>query len=448
MNLLPLLPHFDADKVLAWRDRQPVTQAEFMADVLALGPRLPAGGHVFNLCKDRYWFAVALFASISRGAISLLQNSTAPQNMAALFADYPDAVCVGEHSQPQLAQIPFVPVSSQQAAPIGPGFAMPHIGSMQPIARIFTSGSTGTPQAHTLRFGRMLRCAVAEAKRMWEVVGQPCVVLGTVPPQHMFGLEATVLLPIYGGGQLSAEQPFFAADVSSALQALPLPRLLVSTPFHLRKLMQTELPMPAVSAVLSATAPLALDLAQEVEARLQAPMVEIYGSTETGAIATRRPTQGVEWDTYEGMTVVVTGQEVRVHAAHFDAPQPLNDSVELLSPTRFRLLGRNADMINIVGKRNSLGFLNQLLQRLPCVEDGVFVLHENEHDKDSARLVAFVVAKERNSAAIVAALREHVDPVFLPRPVVFVEALARDANGKLPAAAVSALLAKHLPAKA
>ena len=206
--------------------------------------------------------------------------------------------------------------------------------------------------------------------------------------------------------------------------------------------------MPEVSAVLSATAPLALDLAQEVEALLQAPMVEIYGSTETGAIATRRPTQGSEWDTYDGMTVVETGQCVCVQAAHFDAPQPLNDSVELLSPTRFRLLGRNADMINIVGKRNSLGFLNQLLQRLPGVEDGVFVLHENENDKDSARLVAFVVAKERNGAAIVAALREHVDPVFLPRPVVFVESLARDANGKLPAAAVSALLAKHLSARA
>ena len=156
MNLIPLLPHFDADKVLAWRGRRPVTQAEFMADVLALGPRLPAGGHVFNLCKDRYWFAVALFAAMSRSAISLLQNSTAPQNMAALFADYPDAVCVGEQSQPQLAQIPYVPVSSQQAAPIGPGFAMPHIGSMQPIARIFTSGSTGAPQAHTLRFGRKI----------------------------------------------------------------------------------------------------------------------------------------------------------------------------------------------------------------------------------------------------------------------------------------------------
>ena len=68
--------------------------------------------------------------------------------------------------------------------------------------------------------------------------------------------------------------------------------------------------------------------------------------------------------------------QTRAFADHFDAPQPLNDVVELLSPTRFRLLGRNSDMINIVGKRTSLAFLNQLLLSLSGVEDGVFSMHE------------------------------------------------------------------------
>ncbi len=449
MTTLPLIPDYDSSKALAWRNGRMVSQAEFLADTLALAARLPVTGHVFNLCKDRYWFSVALFAAISRGIVSLLQNSTAPKNMAALFANFPDAVCVGEDGTPMLEQMPYVAVSTfWQASQVEP-LTMPQIPYSQPIARIFTSGSTGTPQAHTLRFGRMVHCAIAEAQRMWETVGEPCSVLGTVPPQHMFGLEATVLLPIFGGGLLSTSQPFFAADVAAKLAELPEPRLLVSTPFHLRKLMDSQIKYPRVRAVLSATAPLSLELAQEVETQLQAPMVEIYGSTETGALATRRPTHGSDWETYSGITLQIDDQQTLAYAEHFDAPQLLNDVVDLISPSRFRLLGRNSDMINIVGKRNSLAFLNQLLQSLPAVEDGVFCMHESDSQKESPRLVALVVAPQLDgkSAGILAALRQHMDPVFLPRPVLFVDALPRDANGKLSAATLTGLLATYLNAR-
>jgi acyl-coenzyme A synthetase/AMP-(fatty) acid ligase len=205
--------------------------------------------------------------------------------------------------------------------------------------------------------------------------------------------------------------------------------------------------LPRVSAVLSATAPLSLELAKEVEAQLNAPMVEIYGSTETGALATRRPTQGAVWETYSGITLQHVHDQPRACADHFDTPQTLNDVVELLSPTRFHLLGRNSDMINIVGKRNSLAFLNQLLLSLPGVEDGVFCMHDSGLAEDAPRLVAFVVAPQLTGADILAVLRQHVDPVFLPRPLVCLDTLPRDANGKLAASTLAELRAAHLVAK-
>lgn len=446
MPTLPLLPNYQATHTIAYRQQQAVSQGAFLRDVLALAERLPASGHVFNLCRDRYWFAVALFAGITRGMVNLLQNSTAPENMALLASDYPDAICLCDQATAPVAQLPQIMVHQATAAAGTPTLAMPQIPRDQCIVRIFTSGSTGRPQAHAMHFWRMHRCALAEAQRMWQAAGAACSVLGTVSPQHMFGLEATVLLPIFGGGAFSAQQPFFPADVAAALAELPEPRLLVSTPFHLRKLMDSDVALPRVSAVLSATAPLSLELAREVEARLGAPMVEIYGSTETGALATRRPTQGTEWETYAGITVVQDGEQTLACAKHFDTPQTLGDVLELHSPSRFHLLGRNADMVNIVGKRSSLAYLNQLLQSLPGVQDGVFCMHTADA-ADNQRLAAFVVAPGHSSAALLAALRLHVDPVFLPRPLVLVEALPRDSNGKLTAAALAQLRADHLATK-
>ena len=444
MTSLPLLPGSSSARTVAYCSGRPVSQAQFLRDILALAARLPQTSHAFNLCKDRYWFSVALFAAISRGVVSLLQNSTAPENMAALFADFPDAICLGEPASPMFAQIPYVQVGPVAELVSDMPLEMPQIARTQTIVRIFTSGSTGKPQAHSMSFWRMHKCAIAEAQRMWDAAGGPCSVLGTVSPQHMFGLEATVLLPIFGGGQFSAGQPFFPADVASALAELPEPRLLVSTPFHLRKLMEAQITLPRVSAVLSATAPLSLELAKEVEAQLNAPMVEIYGSTETGALATRRPTQGAQWETYSGISLHQDQDQTRAHAEHFEVPQLLNDVVDLQSPSRFNLLGRHSDMINIVGKRSSLAFLNQLLLSLPGVEDGVFCMHDGESADEVPRMMAFVVAPLLTGAAIQASLRQHVDPVFIPRPLVFLATLGRDANGKLAASTLAELRAKHL----
>jgi acyl-coenzyme A synthetase/AMP-(fatty) acid ligase len=56
------------------------------------------------------------------------------------------------------------------------------------------------------------------------------------------------------------------------------------------------------------------------------------------------------------------------------------------------------------------------------------------------RLAALVVAPGLTPAALRAALAPAVDPVFMPRPLLVVEALPRTAAGKLPRAALEAAL--------
>jgi len=311
----------------------------------------------------------------------------------------------------------------------------------QSIAVVFTSGSTGVPQPHPKTWGALVASVQAEATRMDWAASTPCNLLGTVPPQHMYGFESTVLMAWQSGNVLSHAQPFYPADICTALAALPAPRVLVSSPMHLRALLDAELPIPELVGVLSATAPLDAALAQQIETRCAAPLMEIYGSTETGLIATRRPALTPQWHLLPGIYWAIEGDRLRACGGHIETQTAMSDKLEPLDETHFLLHGRIADMINIAGKRHSLASLNHLLTTLPGVIDGAFFMPDDA-GAQVTRLAAAVVAPKLDANTLIAALRQHLDPVFLPRPLLFVDALPRNATGKLPRAALQALFAK------
>ncbi|MEO5695102.1 MAG: AMP-binding protein, partial [Usitatibacter sp.] len=277
----------------------------------------------------------------------------------------------------------------------------------------------------------------AEAKRFG--IGPGHAVIGTVPSQHMYGFESTVLLPIICGAALTSERPYYPADIDAAITRVPAPCVLISTPFHLRTWMESGDPAK-LEAIVSATAPLSMRLARQVEERTGAKLLEIYGCTETGQVASRRPSQGVEWETFDGIRVALEGAQAMASGGHIEQPTPLQDVIEVLGDgCRFILHGRTSDMVNIAGKRNSLGYLNHQLTSIEGVTDGVFFLPDDEGDEAITRLTAFVVAPALTASQVLEALRARLDPTFLPRPIVMVPVLPRALTGKLPREALRTL---------
>lgn len=112
----------------------------------------------------------------------------------------------------------------------------------------------------------------------------------------------------------------------------------------------------------------------------------------------------------------------------------MGDTLEPVDDTHFLLHGRKADLINIAGKRTSLAYLNHQLNAVPGVEDGVFFMPSAPDSGGEAptRLVALAVAPGLTAAGLLHALRERIDAAFLPRPLWLVDALPRNATGKLP----------------
>ena len=447
MNLIPLLPAADPAADFAHVHGQVINRGTFQAQVLTLAAALPAHPRVLNMCNDRYWFAVALFAAIARNMLTILPNSAAPEHLAAVASEQAELLVLGDQPDNPVPGLPYMQIDTLAARKELAASPMPQIPYDQQVACLYTSGSTGTPMPHFKTFGRLRLAILAGAERVWGVAGQPCSVVGTVPIRHMYGLESSVLLPILAGGRLSGRIPFFPADIADALAGMPAPRLLVITPFHLRKLLDANIALPPIAAILSATAPLSVELAAQTRQQLGCPVLEIYGSTETGQVATRETDIDSTWHTLQGIALEQRDGELWAVGEVYQTPQMLNDTVELFSPQHFRLVDRKANMINVAGKRSSLSFLNAVLTGLPGVVDGVYCVPERGSDEVVERLAVFVVAPVLDKAAILAGLRQHLDSVFLPRQIVFVDALPRDGNGKILARTLQELIARHLSGK-
>src|SRR5690606_23380674 len=112
--------------------------------------------------------------------------------------------------------------------------------------------------------------------------------VATIPPQHMYGMEFSVLLPLLAPVAVHVERPFFPGDVARALADSPEPALLATTPVHLRALLESGVALPPLAGIVSATAPLPRGLAAEAEARFGCEVREVFGSTETCVFARRR----------------------------------------------------------------------------------------------------------------------------------------------------------------
>jgi len=432
---IPPLPFGSPRRKLARWHGHDITDEGFLGHVAQVAATLPERRYALNLCAQRYPFMVAFAAAIQRGQTNLLPPNRAPLVVAAIAADYSDCYVLTDQplDAPGLAQH-VVEIEVPSAAE--PGVAAVDGDHLAAIA--FTSGSTGKAQPNPKRWADLL--AGAELARKRFAIDAGTTIVATVPPQHMYGLEISVLLPLVSGAVSHGGRPFFPLDIREALGEVPTPRILVTTPIHLKACVEADLAWPPTRFIISATAPLSAAMARKAESAFGCPVLEIYGCTEAGSLASRRTVEDGPWRLYDGLRLEESERGTLLSGDHLPEAVILNDRIEIRSAHSFVLNGRNADLINIAGKRASLGDLNHKLNEIEGVRDGVFVFDDSGHEEHVARLTALVVAPGLGEQALLDALAGRLDPAFLPRRIRYVDALPRNESGKLPRTALLALL--------
>lgn len=414
----------------------------FLAEVRGVAAGLPDAACAVNLCEDRYRFLVAFCAVALRGQINLLPPSRTPAAIDDVRRQYPDSYCISDvrlsPAPPRLHALPErLPKLDGPRPEIDAG-ALAMIG--------FTSGSTGTPAANPKTWGSLRRSTAQNAavlRHFWPDGGTTDATLpivATVPPQHMYGMELSVLLPLLANAAVHGGRPFFPDDVARALREAHGEALLVTTPVHLRALVESGIALPRPSGIVTATAPLPQALAAAAEQRFGSEVRELFGSTETCVIASRRTARDDLWQLLPDVRLQPQPDGTLVQAAHLATPVMLADLVELRPDGRFLLCGRQADLLEIAGKRASLGDLTRRLLAVPGVLDGVVLQLDPCEVTGVRRIAALAVAPGLDDTAILDALRQSIDPLFLPRRLRLVDALPRNETGKLPRSALLPLL--------
>jgi acyl-coenzyme A synthetase/AMP-(fatty) acid ligase len=422
-------PFLQADDVVICHGATPLTRRQLLRRAALLASRLPARDRLLNLCESRSHFLIAFVASMLRRQPQLLPGTRTAEALSQLEGQFP--------SSHRVTDAMVREIGAADDASVDEALTDFSIADDDLVLTVFTSGSTGASQPHDKRFQALrasARCNGAAIRAALRVADQPpLTLLGTVPVHHMYGIELMVLLPLFGGMAMHEDRPMFPADVAASLMRMPMPRLLVSTPLHLRALADSDLTFPELALIVSASAPLESGLAARIESRLGAPLLEMFGATETCVFATRRTAVESKWQLYDDVQLSPAEDGTRVSAPWFVRDQVLQDVLEPCGERHFNMRGRSADVVEVAGKRASLADITRRICAIPGVVDAVVYQPEVAPGTPN-RVAALVVSRGVTEKQIIEILSAGLDSVFMPRPLLFVDAIPRDALGKIPRA--------------
>lgn len=422
-----------ADRPVAVTGGGTIGFARFRADVAGNAARVRRAGGRRGLLvtQDAYWGAVGLFALLQAGAEAILPPNAQPGTIAGLAGAWDLLLC----DQP--------PSGGENALKLEPGGEGEAPGPLNPAApvTVFTSGSTGEAKRIAKTLALLEREAATLDRVLGSLVPAGATVHGTVAHQHVYGLAFRLCWPLASGRVIAGP----AHELwESALSALTAGDALVTSPAHLSRMegIAPNDPARRPSLVLSAGAPLAEAAAEHAAALFGVPVTEVFGSTETGAIALRhRSSPDPAWQPLPGVAVEADGEgllRVRSPFVGGDGLFEGADRIALEAEGGFRLLGRADRIVKIEGKRVSLTEVEARLRALPEVADAVAVSLSGP----APRLAAVVVPSNEGRACLAEvgafrfgrqlrrALAATQEPAGLPRHWRFLDALPSGPLGK------------------
>jgi len=330
--------------------------------------------------------------------------------------------------------------------PSGPKVIIPSVSNQNPVMpeafldaddtflMLFTGGSTGKPKI----WSKTPRNLFAEAVYLSKLFGMSPndLILSTVPPRHIYGLLHSVLIPFISSARVLGGVYTFPREIMRAAQDYRA-TILVSVPMHYRVLKVDYLQRHDLRMAFSSAGVLIKEDAAYFHSKTDLHITEIYGSTETGGVATRQCLQdGDSWRALDTVNWKIVDGILHVKSAFISPTLPIDedgffttsDRADTDDDQRFALLGRADDVVKIGGNRVAMAAVQTKMKQIPGVLDAVVIslpIGSGRQNELAALVVTHLDVQElRRSMAMVC------ESYAIPKRIVAVEKIPLTSAGK------------------
>lgn len=311
--------------------------------------------------------------------------------------------------------------------------------SQQTALIMFTSGSSGSPIAIYKTFDQ-INAELKMLEAHWGANLAHTVIVSTVSHHHMYGLPFHLLW------SLVSERAFLNRNLIYLEQLLAIQELdmtVISSPAHLEHIPDTldwSKLQQSIRTIFSAGSALSESAVKDCQRKTGVVVTEIYGSTETGAIAYRDQTVTAQWQPLHGISIKNSGGKLAINspAAIAGGWHVTDDLCKIDAHHCFSLLGRADKIIKVGGKRISISAIESRLKEHAWVKKVCITLLP----KRKNRVGAVIQLTEAGNARLVdqgklvmsreltALLKEHVEELAWPRYWRFVSQMPVNLQGK------------------
>ncbi len=388
--------------------------------------------------EDKAVMAAALLAALAGGPLLLLPFAFSGRALVEMQRDcrYSLAIADGAREFPPGVRM-VLPRSGGPSARL----VINDLDLQAPLLRLFTGGSTGAPVSWLKSAGNLFGEALYLAERYR--INHNDLLVATVSPYHIYGLLLSVLVPLVSGAAVLADAPSFPVEIRSAVRDTGA-TILAAVPAHYRVLRGGAMGGDRLRLAFSSAGMLDEGDNADFCRQNKVEIVEVYGSTETGGIATRNRARGesgfypfapVDWR--------VGNEKLLVRSAFIstDAARDENgyfaiaDRVEPGPDNSFFLRGRADTITKVGGKRVDLDEVRDKIKSRSGVEDCVVISLAAPGGRENM-IAALVQGREIRPGELRQDLAALLESYAMPRLLRTTEKIPLTANGKYDTAAI------------
>lgn len=304
----------------------------------------------------------------------------------------------------------------------------------RPFVYLYTGGSTSRPKL----WGKTPRNLFAEAFYLREMFSSDANdrFLAMVSPLHIYGLLFSVLLPFVSAAPIIDATPFYAGEILESIEA-DQPTILVASPMHFKTLTPRRFLVPSLRLALSSGGPLDRNAAEHFQRSTRARVIEIYGSTETGGIASRQLDQDwTNWTLLDPVSWNVVGGRMAVDSP-FLSPELRRDDlgffitgdrVRRIGSKSFELLGRIDGIVKIAGNRVDVADVERRISSIDGVKNAYVLVVQRGRGNEPA--LSALIVSGMSEDAIRESFRHVLGPLEIPKTIRIVEEIPLNPIGK------------------